>query len=62
MFCGRQDGRTAGRQEELYDLQEDPQERQNVVASPDYRLILDEMRTRLIEHLALSEKPLMNYL
>lgn len=53
---------TAAPQEELYDMEQDPQERRSVVDSAKHGEILSEMRTRLLAHLTLSEKPLMNYL
>ncbi|MEZ4861491.1 MAG: sulfatase-like hydrolase/transferase [Caldilineaceae bacterium] len=49
---------TPGREEELYDLQSDPQERHNVVGDASYREIRNEMRTRLIEQLLSSERAL----
>lgn len=38
-------------EDELYDLQADPYEMNNLIDSPDYQEIKAELRTRLIEHI-----------
>ncbi len=44
--------------EELYDLDEDPNERDNLVADSAYESVLDEMRTRLEDQMAANSDPL----
>ena len=53
---------TPGREEELYDMQLDPQERHNFAADPEQASVLSELRTRLLEKLMQSEKPLMSWI
>ncbi len=48
-----------GQQVELYDLQEDPQEFRNVADDPAYLATRIDMHERMLEHLLLSEKPII---
>ncbi len=50
---------TGGRPAELYDLREDPGEWSNLAGDPAFRELLAEMQGRLIEHLSLSERPIL---
>ena len=52
---------TPGREEELYDMEVDPQERHNLVADPESASILGELRTHLLEQLMQSERPLLSW-
>ncbi len=44
--------------EELYDLEQDPQEQRNLVGMPNYAAVLVEMRGRLREMMDTTESPL----
>ena len=45
----------AGGAQELYDLEDDPQELRNRVADPEYRPVADELRSRMVDWLTTTQ-------